>query len=79
MYSVGGRPKHVSALRAEFDKGGLNPLLELHHCANSLIVGADYDLASCEPGDLDPHAVASVFKAFFRECELIAYLGASCC
>ncbi|KAK2464316.1 hypothetical protein APHAL10511_003773 [Amanita phalloides] len=29
--------------------------------------GADYDLASCEPGDLDPHAVASVFKAYFRE------------
>ncbi|KAF8329328.1 hypothetical protein F5887DRAFT_1004759 [Amanita rubescens] len=49
LFRVGGRPKHVSALRSEFDKG------------------ADYDLASCEPGDLDPHAVASVFKAFFRE------------
>ncbi|KAM6501977.1 hypothetical protein JOM56_001954 [Amanita muscaria] len=29
--------------------------------------GADHDIATCEPVDLDPHAVASVFKAFFRE------------
>ncbi|KAF8639536.1 hypothetical protein AX17_001441 [Amanita inopinata Kibby_2008] len=29
--------------------------------------GADYDMSACEPGDLDPHAVASVFKAYFRE------------
>jgi hypothetical protein len=29
--------------------------------------GADYDLASCGPGDLDPHAVSSVLKAFLRE------------
>ncbi|KAL1942667.1 hypothetical protein VTO73DRAFT_4907 [Trametes versicolor] len=29
--------------------------------------GADYDLTECEPGDLDPHAVASIFKTFLRE------------
>ncbi|RXW25019.1 hypothetical protein EST38_g782 [Candolleomyces aberdarensis] len=29
--------------------------------------GADYDLTDCTPGDLDPHAVASVFKAYLRE------------
>ncbi|KAL0956685.1 hypothetical protein HGRIS_002813 [Hohenbuehelia grisea] len=29
--------------------------------------GADYDMTNCEPGDLDPHAVSSVFKAFLRE------------
>ncbi|PPQ63741.1 hypothetical protein CVT24_004250 [Panaeolus cyanescens] len=29
--------------------------------------GADYDMIECTPGDLDPHAVSSVFKAFLRE------------
>ncbi|KAF5385957.1 hypothetical protein D9615_002644 [Tricholomella constricta] len=29
--------------------------------------GGDFDMAECSPGDLDPHAVASVFKAFLRE------------
>ncbi|KDQ27511.1 hypothetical protein PLEOSDRAFT_1076665 [Pleurotus ostreatus PC15] len=29
--------------------------------------GADYDMTNCNPGDLDPHAVASVFKAYLRE------------
>ncbi|EAU91137.2 hypothetical protein CC1G_03305 [Coprinopsis cinerea okayama7 len=29
--------------------------------------GVDYDMTSCSPGDLDPHAVASVFKAYLRE------------
>ncbi|KAL7281302.1 hypothetical protein ACG7TL_004611 [Trametes sanguinea] len=29
--------------------------------------GSDYDLIACEPGDLDPHAVASIFKTFLRE------------
>ncbi|GLB36957.1 putative GTPase-activator protein for Rho-like GTPases [Lyophyllum shimeji] len=29
--------------------------------------GADFDMTGCSPGDLDPHAVASVFKAFLRE------------
>ena len=55
-------------------KVGWSWWFELHHCAKGLIVGADYDLAACEPGDLDPHAVASVFKAYFRECELTACL-----
>ncbi|KAI0256190.1 hypothetical protein BJV78DRAFT_1278730 [Lactifluus subvellereus] len=29
--------------------------------------GADFDMLECEPGDLDPHAVASVFKTYLRE------------
>lgn len=29
--------------------------------------GADYDLKESNPGQLDPHAVASVFKAYLRE------------
>ncbi|KAL0574700.1 hypothetical protein V5O48_007258 [Marasmius crinis-equi] len=29
--------------------------------------GADFDMRECSPGELDPHAVASVFKAFLRE------------
>jgi hypothetical protein len=29
--------------------------------------GADYRLVEAEPGDLDPHAVASIFKAYLRE------------
>jgi hypothetical protein len=29
--------------------------------------GADFDMRECEPGDLDPHAVASIFKTFLRE------------
>ncbi|EIW83006.1 RhoGAP-domain-containing protein [Coniophora puteana RWD-64-598 SS2] len=29
--------------------------------------GADFELAECGPGDFDPHAVASVFKAYLRE------------
>ena len=32
--------------------------------------GADYSLVECDPGDLDPHAVASIFKAYLRECKL---------
>lgn len=31
------------------------------------ILGADYDMTESTPGDLDPHAVASVFKAYLRE------------
>jgi hypothetical protein len=31
--------------------------------------GADYDLRECPPGDLDPHAVSSIFKAYLRERE----------
>lgn len=29
--------------------------------------GVDYDMTDCDPGDIDPHAVASVFRAFLRE------------
>ncbi|PPR07351.1 hypothetical protein CVT26_013664 [Gymnopilus dilepis] len=29
--------------------------------------GADYDMTECTPGDLDPHAVAGVFRAYLRE------------
>ncbi|KXN90808.1 Rho GTPase-activating protein gacZ [Leucoagaricus sp. SymC.cos] len=29
--------------------------------------GVDYDMSGCTPGDLDPHAVASIFKAYLRE------------
>ncbi|OCF43349.1 hypothetical protein I317_02787 [Kwoniella heveanensis CBS 569] len=29
--------------------------------------GADIDLAQCHPGDLDPHAVAGLFKSYLRE------------
>ncbi|KAA1475155.1 RhoGAP-domain-containing protein [Dentipellis sp. KUC8613] len=29
--------------------------------------GADYDLRETTPGDLDPHAVSSIFKAYLRE------------
>ncbi|QRV82532.1 Rho GTPase-activating protein gacZ [Ceratobasidium sp. AG-Ba] len=29
--------------------------------------GADYDLSAIDPGDLDPHAVSSLFKAYLRE------------
>ena len=30
--------------------------------------GADYDMGECGPGEIDPHAVASIFKAYLREC-----------
>lgn len=29
--------------------------------------GADLDLRQCHPGDLDPHAVAGLFKSYLRE------------
>ncbi|WVF65812.1 hypothetical protein IAT40_000549 [Kwoniella sp. CBS 6097] len=29
--------------------------------------GADIDLTQCHPGDLDPHAVAGLFKSYLRE------------
>ena len=35
----------------------------------ALNTGADFDILQSNPGDLDPHAVASVFKAYLRECE----------
>jgi hypothetical protein len=32
-------------------------------------LGADIDLARCDPGDLDPHAVSGIFKSYLRECK----------
>ncbi|KAF9808928.1 hypothetical protein IEO21_07693 [Rhodonia placenta] len=29
--------------------------------------GCDWDMAECDPSDLDPHAVASIFKTYLRE------------
>ncbi|KIY69544.1 RhoGAP-domain-containing protein [Cylindrobasidium torrendii FP15055 ss-10] len=29
--------------------------------------GADFDMTACSPGEIDPHAVASIFKAYLRE------------
>ncbi|KAH8119234.1 hypothetical protein DFH11DRAFT_1563702 [Phellopilus nigrolimitatus] len=29
--------------------------------------GADYDMRECGPGEIDPHAVSSIFKAYLRE------------
>lgn len=29
--------------------------------------GADLDMRQCHPGDLDPHAVAGLFKSYLRE------------
>ncbi|KAJ3897376.1 Rho GTPase activation protein [Lentinula edodes] len=37
---------------------------KLHH---EFDTGADYNLQECSPGELDPHAVASIFKAFLRK------------
>lgn len=37
----------------------------------ALNTGADFDIVQSNPGDLDPHAVASVFKAYLRECECL--------
>ena len=35
--------------------------------ASHIYSGADYILAECDPGDLDPHAVSSILKTFLRE------------
>ena len=67
MCSVNGRPMHVSKLRSEFDSGGFFHFFVLYIVFYIRILGADYDMAECSPGDLDPHAVSSVFKAYLRE------------
>lgn len=36
-----------------------------------VFTGVDYDMSGCAPGDLDPHAVASIFKAYLREREFL--------
>ena len=33
--------------------------------------GADYDLRECGPGEIDPHAVSSILKAYLREREYL--------
>lgn len=35
--------------------------------------GADIDLTECHPRDLDPHAVAGLFKLYLRECEILVW------
>lgn len=35
--------------------------------------GADIDLTEFHPRDLDPHAVAGLFKSYLRECKLLAW------
>ncbi|KAK8861610.1 hypothetical protein IAR55_002433 [Kwoniella newhampshirensis] len=37
--------------------------------------GADIDLSDCHPGDVDPHAVAGLFKSYLRElpCPLLTH------
>ena len=73
---MSGRSSHVSKLRAEFDTGE-NTLLAfimfiLIVNMNIGIIGADFDMTECAPGDLDPHAVASVLRAFLRERKCIS-------
>lgn len=33
--------------------------------------GGDYNLLECGPGEIDPHAVSSVLKAYLREREFL--------
>lgn len=35
--------------------------------------GADFDMRECGPGELDPHAVSSIFKAYLRERECLTF------
>ena len=67
--SVSGRPSHVSKLRSEFDSGNssFSYSVFLSFLTRISLAGVDYDMTECSPGDLDPHAVASVFKAYLRE------------
>ncbi|GAA6002572.1 Rho GTPase-activating protein [Rhodotorula paludigena] len=51
IYRVPGRGQMVTQLRCMFDAG----------------VGQEKDLREIHPGDLDPHAVASMFKGWLRE------------
>lgn len=81
MNSVSGRPAHVAKLRSEFDTGkSLQLLCFLLDRLSSVLTtffqwtGADYHLVDSDPGDLDPHAVASIFKAYLRECMFPPYI-----
>lgn len=57
----------MSKLRSEFDSGNNGSILYSIFSFLTQISGVDYDMTECSPGDLDPHAVASVFKAYLRE------------
>ncbi|GJJ06425.1 hypothetical protein Clacol_000616 [Clathrus columnatus] len=52
LFRIPGRAGHAARLRNDFDGGTYR---------------ADYDIIDCPPSDLDPHAVASIFKAYLRE------------
>lgn len=53
VFRVPGRSSHMAELKSMFDAG----------------VGQELDLREVHPSDLDPHAVASVFKSWLRERE----------
>lgn len=72
VHSVNGRPAHVARLRSEFDTGESLVLPMLAFVLINHYLGADFSLVECDPGDLDPHAVASVFKAYLRERKYLA-------
>ena len=57
----------MSKLRSEFDSGNSSISIFFFLSFLTQISGVDYDMTECSPGDLDPHAVASVFKAYLRE------------
>lgn len=40
--------------------------------ADLFCAGADVNLEPCDPGDIDPHAVASLYKSYLRECECLS-------
>lgn len=63
---VSGRPSHMSKLRSEFDSGNSLSSSFISFFLTQ-ILGVDFDMTECNPGDLDPHAVASIFKAYLRE------------
>lgn len=66
---VSGRPSHTTKLRAAFDSGlsFIFASCRLALTYRRRTTGADYNMANCSPGEIDPHAVASVFKAYLRE------------
>jgi hypothetical protein len=57
----------MSKLRSEFDAGKCNHHLDVTF--TEIFLGADWDLVPLSPADLDPHSVAGIFKAYFRECQ----------
>jgi hypothetical protein len=65
--SITGRSSHVAKLRAEFDTGECGCKNNSLSPISQALVGADIDLRECTPGDLDPHAVSSLFKSYLRE------------